>query len=119
MGFTLNYINKMDIWIITDWSYGNRPMIVASSKEKAIQQLFDYIGYEGKDTEDVMYHGFKEHEYNDEDNQRSLIGTFTFETWVYTLKVPKQYEKDEYHFYELILDEDQKIIPFDLTKNKT
>lgn len=97
----------MQIWIITDWDCGNRPMIVASSRDKAIQQLFDYHGYEGKDKEDVIYRGFKEHEYNDEENERSCIGTFIFET-CYTTHIPKRWNKDEYHLYEITLDQNQK-----------
>ncbi len=100
----------MDIWIITDWDCGNRPIITASSREKAIQQLFDYIGYEGKDNDRVIYHGFKEHDYNEEENERSLIGTFTFD-YFFT-----KWEKDEYHLYELSLDREQKIYDVDLTK---
>lgn len=102
---------KMDVWIITDQEFGSRPMIVSSSKEKAKQQLFDYIGYEGKDNEKVIYKGFEEHVYNDEENERSFIGTFTFEYFF-----AQKWDTNKFHLYELILDQEQKIIGVDLTK---
>lgn len=94
----------MDIWIITDQEFGSRPMIVASSRDKAIQQLFDYNGYEGKDNERVIYKGFEEHKYSEEENERSFIGTFTFEYFF-----SQKWDTDKYHLYELILDKTQKL----------
>ena len=93
----------MDIFIITAKELGNRPIICASSREKAIQDLFDYMGYVGKDNEKIIYHGFKEHEYNEEENDRSFIGTFTFESLF-----ANKWETDKYHLYELTLDQKQK-----------
>lgn len=104
----------MEIWIITDDELGNRPIICASSREKAIQQLFDYYGYE-KDNENVIYKGFKEHEYHEEENERSSIGVFIFET-CYTTHVPKIWETDKHYLYELTLDREQKIIPYEPKK---
>lgn len=97
----------MEIWIITDVGCYNKPIITASSQEEAKQQLFDYMGYEGKNNDQVIYNGFVEHQYHEEENERSLIGTFTFHT-CYTTYVPKKWEEDKYHLYELTLDQQQK-----------
>ena len=93
----------MDILIITAKELGNRPIICASLREKAIQDLFDYMGYVGKDNEKVIYHGFKEYEYNEEENDRSCIGEFTFEAFF-----AQKWESEKYHLYELTLDQKQK-----------
>lgn len=99
--------NKMEVYIITDQDLGNRPIICASSRDIAIQQLFDYMGWDGEDNDQVIYNGFKEHDYHEEENERSCIGTFTFHT-CYTTYVPKKWEEDKYHLYELTLDQQQK-----------
>jgi len=101
----------MEVWIITDEEFGNRPMIIASSREKAIQQLFDYHGYEGKDSDKIKYHGFEEHKYSEEENERSYIGYFTFDSFF-----AQEWETGKYHLYELTLDESQKITPVDFSK---
>jgi len=93
----------MDVWIITDKELGNRPIICASSKEKAIQQLFDYNGYEGKDTDRVIYKGFEEAVYSEEENERNFIGTFTFDYFF-----AQEWTTDKYNLFELILDQEQK-----------
>lgn len=98
----------MEIWIITSGNLGSRPIIVSSSKEEATKQLFDYMGYEGKDNDNVIYEGFKEYKYNEEENETSCIGEYKFQT-CYTTYVPKRWEKDEYYLYQLTLDQKQKL----------
>lgn len=95
---------KMDVWIITSNDLGNRPIIVSSSQKEATQQLFDYMGYEGKDNDRIIYNGFNEIKHHEEENERSCIGTFTFETLF-----AQKWETDKYHLYELTLNQNQKL----------
>lgn len=96
------------IWIITDEKDGF-PIIAASSKELAEQQLFDYMGYKEIDTEELKYLGYTSITYSEhEDN---FIGIYRFNGLYpngFGENIKFEWEIQEFNLFSLVLNASQK-----------
>jgi hypothetical protein len=95
------------IWVIID-TYNNSPIIVASSKEKAEQQLFDYMGWKNPIHEEtVRYLGFTPIEYSEHEDD--YVGFYKFESLVpQGHNKEHEWETDLFQLHCKILDASQK-----------
>lgn len=91
------------VYIITDNEDG-KPIIVASSQEKATQQLFDYMGYNPNElSDDLIYLGFERYVYSEHED--SYMGMYTFSS-LYPWDT--EWNLDQFRLYYNVIDDPQK-----------
>lgn len=98
----------MLVYIITD-NYDGVPIIAATSHKEAEQQLFDYMGYKGKDTDELIYKGCFTIDYSE--FQDSLICIYTFQSLFpegFGDNIKYDWETQEFKLYCLELNASQK-----------
>ena len=99
----------MIIWLIID-KEDNYPIIAASTRELAEQQLFDYMGYNPEElADDLIYLGYKKIEYSEFEDD--FTGIYTFEGLYptgYGENVKYEWEIQEFWLYSMYLDQPQK-----------
>lgn len=99
----------MFIWIIVE-KEDNKPIIAASTKENAEQQLFDYMGYiPNEKNDDLEYLGYKKIEYSEFEDD--FTGIYTFKGLYPTgfgENLKFEWEIQNFWLYSVYLDQPQK-----------